>query len=127
MEFSTQQFSDVTLISITGRIDHKTVKDFENALMPFLEADHPAADTKIIMNFKKLDFLTSAGLRMLMIAAKTCGRQSRDIAVASLQPIVQEIFTISRFDLVLKVFPTVRDALAALSPAALADYEGHEG
>jgi anti-sigma B factor antagonist/stage II sporulation protein AA (anti-sigma F factor antagonist) len=123
MDFSAQRIADVTLIAITGRIDHKTVKDFETALTPFLETDNPAADTKIIMDFGGLDFLTSAGLRMLMIAAKTCGQQNRAIGVAALQPIVQEIFTISRFDLVLKVFPTVRAALEALSPAALPDYE----
>jgi len=123
MDFSAQQVADVTLIGITGRIDHKTVKDFETALVPFLESDNPASHTTIIFNLEALDFITSAGLRMLMIAAKTCGQQGRDIAVVNLQPIVAEIFTISRFDLVLKVFPSVGEALQQLSPAALADYE----
>ena len=123
MEFSTQQIADVTLVRVTGRIDHQTVKDFEKALTPYLEADHPAAETKMILDLAGLDFLTSAGLRMLMIAAKACDRQNRAIGVAALQPIVQEIFTISRFDLVLKVFPSVRKALESLSPAALPDYE----
>jgi len=123
MEFSAQQVADVTLIRITGRIDHKTVKDFETALIPFLESDNPASQTTIIFNLEALDFITSAGLRMLMIAAKTCGQQGRDIAVANLQPIVAEIFTISRFDLVFKVFPSVGEALQQLSPAALADYD----
>lgn len=123
MEFSAQQIADVALIRVTGRIDHKSVKDFENALTPFLEADSPAADTKIIFDFEKLEFLTSAGLRMLMIAAKTCAKQDRAIAVAALQTVVQEIFTISRFDLVLKIFPSVPAALEALSPAVLPDYE----
>jgi len=123
MEFSAQQIADVTLIRVTGRIDHKTVKDFENALAPFLETGAPAADQKIILDLEGLEFLTSAGLRMLMIAAKTCAKQNRAIGVAALQPIVQEIFTISRFDLVLKVFSTVPDALAELSPAALSDYQ----
>ncbi|MBA7659250.1 hypothetical protein ES703_67225 [subsurface metagenome] len=37
MEFSSQQFADVTLIQVEGRIDHKTAKDFENALKPYLD------------------------------------------------------------------------------------------
>jgi anti-sigma B factor antagonist/stage II sporulation protein AA (anti-sigma F factor antagonist) len=45
------------------------------------------------------------------------------IAVAALQPVVAEIFAISRFDSVLEVFPSVRDAIAKLSPAALASFE----
>jgi len=123
MNFSAKQIADVTLINITGRIDHKTVKDFETALMPFLEPPNTASHTTIVINFKALDFITSAGLRMLMIAAKTCRQQGREIAVANLQPIVAEIFSISRFDLVLKVFPSVGTALQQLSPAALADYK----
>ncbi len=123
MDFSAQQIADVTLIRVTGRIDHKTVKEFENSLTPFLEVGNPAAGKTIIMDFDGLDFMTSAGLRMLMIAAKTCGKQHRDIAVAALQPIIKEIFTISRFDLVLKVFPTVRAALETLAPEAVSDYE----
>jgi len=45
------------------------------------------------------------------------------IAAVALQPIVAEIFAISRFDSVFEMFPTVRDALAAMSPDALAAYD----
>ena len=121
MELSSTHIGDTILIRVAGRIDHKSVKDFENQLTPFLDADNPTADKPIIMDLEGLAFLTSAGLRMLMIAAKTCTRQKRAICVAALQPIVQEIFTISRFDLILKVYPTVQDALEALSPGALSD------
>ena len=41
----------------------------------------------------------------------------------ALQPVVKEIFTISRFDLVVPCFETVRDALAKLDPGALASFE----
>ena len=58
-----------------------------------------------------------------MIAAKAVRARGARIAVAGLQPVVAEIFAISRFDGVLEVFPAVRDALAAMSPAALAAYD----
>ena len=45
------------------------------------------------------------------------------VAAAGLQPIVAEIFAISRFDSVFEVFPTLRDALAALSPDAVVAYD----
>jgi anti-anti-sigma regulatory factor len=58
-----------------------------------------------------------------MIAARQMrGRHAR-IAVVGLQPVVAEIFAISRFNAVLEVFPALRDALAALSPEALAAYD----
>ena len=122
MEFSSHQFADVMLIKVEGRIDHKTAKDFENALKPYLDACVAGEYQKILVDLGGVDFMTSAGLRVLMIVSKTCGKQRGEIVVASLQPIVEEIFKITRFDLVLKTFPTVKSALEALSPTAAAAY-----
>jgi len=69
--------------------------------------------------------MTSAGLRVLMIAAKTCDKQRGNVAVAALQPGIREIFKISRFDLVLKIFPTAESALKNLSPDAAAHTRDH--
>jgi anti-sigma B factor antagonist len=63
------------------------------------------------------------GLRVLMLAARQMRGRSARIAVAGLQPLVAEIFSISRFNTVLEVFPSLRDALVALSPEALAAYD----
>ena len=122
MEVSSQQFADVTLIQVEGRIDHKTAKDFENALKPYLDECVAGEYQKILVDLGGVDFMTSAGLRVLMIVAKTCHKQRGEIVVAALQPIIQEIFKITRFDLVLKIFPTVKSALEALSPTAAAVY-----
>jgi anti-anti-sigma regulatory factor len=60
-----------------------------------------------------------------MIAAKEVrARKGRFVAVA-LQPVVREIFEISRFTLVFDLFDSVQDALRALSPkAASMSYTG---
>jgi anti-anti-sigma regulatory factor len=59
-----------------------------------------------------------------MLAAKQCCRQQGEIVVAALQPMLQEVFKISRFDLMFNVFETVRAALEAIAPAAAAAYDG---
>jgi anti-anti-sigma factor len=123
MKFTTQQIADVTLIHIQGRIDHKTAKDFENTLKPLLDDCVAGHYKKILMDLGDVGFMTSAGLRVLMIAAKTCDEQKGEIAVAALQPLIKEIFKISRFDLILRVFPTVQSALENLSPVAAAVYK----
>ena len=127
MELSSQQFADVTFIRVKGRIDHKTAKDFENALKPFLDACVAGEYQKILLDLGGVDYMTSAGLRVLMIVAKTCDKHSGEIVVAALQPIIEEIFKISRFDLVLKIFPTVKLALEAMSSTAADSYESLEG
>ena len=76
-----------------------------------------------MLDFTAVAYISSVGLRVLMIAARQVrGRHAR-IAIAGLQPVVAEIFGISRFDKVLEVFPSVRDALAAVSSEALAAYD----
>jgi len=49
--------------------------------------------------------------------------EQRKIAIAAPQPVVREILEISRFNLILAIFSSVREALAQLSPAALAAYD----
>jgi anti-sigma B factor antagonist/stage II sporulation protein AA (anti-sigma F factor antagonist) len=124
MEFTTQQIAGVTVIQVKGRIDHKTAKDFENTLKPHLDECVAGNFKKILIDMGDVDFMTSAGLRVLMIAAKTCNKEKGQIAVAALQPLVKEIFKISRFDLILKAFPTVQSALENMSPISADAYKG---
>lgn len=75
-----------------------------------------------MLDFGGVEYISSMGLRVLMMASKGVrGRQGR-MAIAGLQPAVAEIFDIARFRMVVDVFPTVRDALAAVSPAAAKAY-----
>jgi anti-anti-sigma factor len=116
MEITTKPIADITLIQVRGRIDHQTAVDFENALRPHLNQILEGEHKKILIDFEGLDFITSAGLRVLMIAAKACDRQKGIIALAGLQTKIQEIFKISRFDLVFTIFPTTESALKSLFP-----------
>ena len=59
-----------------------------------------------------------------MLARKQAKAQGGTLVVAGLQPIVREIFEISRFTVVFEIFPSARDALARVSPTALAAFDG---
>jgi anti-sigma B factor antagonist/stage II sporulation protein AA (anti-sigma F factor antagonist) len=79
-----------------------------------------AANPAVVLDFPGVEYVSSAGLRSLMIASKTGAARGVKLAVAAMHPIVKEIFTISRFHLVLPCFETVRAALAQVDPSALA-------
>jgi anti-anti-sigma factor len=72
-----------------------------------------------VLDFSAVDYISSAGLRVLMLAAKQARAQKGFLAVAAVQPLVQEILEISKFTLVLRTLPSVREAVAAASPAGL--------
>jgi anti-sigma B factor antagonist len=120
VEVTSRPFGNAVVVTPVGRIDQASAGTLEAALAPhWANADISA----LILDFSGVEYISSVGLRVLMIAARQVrGRRAR-IAVATLQPIVGEIFSISRFDKVLEVFPALRNALAALSPQALAAYD----
>ena len=122
MQLALRQIADVVVAMPNGRIDHAAAGLLESQLLPVLE-QATAKHSAMVLDFAEVEYISSVGLRVLMIAAKSMRAQNRPIAIAALQPVVAEIFSISRFDKVLTVYPTVRSALATLSPAALAAFD----
>lgn len=119
MQVTTQQFADTTVVAPMGRIDHRSAAELEAVLLPRV-AEAAARRGALVLDFSGVDYISSVGLRVLMIAAKSMRARKARIGVAALTPTVAEIFTISRFDAVVEVYAGVREALAAMSPSALA-------
>jgi anti-anti-sigma factor len=125
VEFSSRRLADVVVAVPVGTIDHASAIQLERALAPIV-SDAAAAKTPVVLDFSGVDYISSMGLRVLMAAAKemrAANAPSAMIAVAALQPEVDEIFGIARFRFVMKMFPSVRDALAAVSAPALAAFD----
>ena len=76
-----------------------------------------------MLDMAGVDYVSSAGLRVLMLASKQAKAQKGSLVLVSVQPLVQEILEISKFTLILRTLPAVRDALAETSPAGLAAFE----
>ena len=122
MDFSSSRFADVFVATPVGRVDHTNAERLHSVLAPLL-AQADGASHGLVLDFGRVEYISSVGLRVLMMAAKQARAGQTRIAVAALQPVVGEIFAISRFNHVLDVFPSVREALARVSPAALAAYD----
>jgi anti-anti-sigma factor len=75
-----------------------------------------------VLDLSDMEYVSSAGLRCFMLASRQARTHQARIFVAALQPMVKEIFDISHFNLVFQVFPTVREALAAVSADAATAY-----
>ena len=82
-----------------------------------------ASRQRIVVDLSGLEYVSSAGLRCFMLAAKQAGTQGGKIVLAALRPVVAEIFQISRFDMVFELHPSVRAALAAVSAEAAAAFD----
>lgn len=122
MTLAHHHFDNALVLSPTGRLDHDNCEGFREELAPHL--DRAASEsTPIVLDLSGLEYVSSAGLRCFMLAAKQAKAQNSRIVIASMQPVVSEIFRIARFNLVFEAYPKVRDALAALSPGAAAAFD----
>jgi anti-sigma B factor antagonist len=77
----------------------------------------------VVFDLAGLEYVSSAGLRCFMLAAKQARAHGGKILIAAMQPVVAEIFEISRFSMILEAFPTVRTALESLSQESALAYD----
>ena len=122
MELTSRRLADVVVVAPVGPIDHVNATKLQDALAPIVD-DAAAGGRPLVLDFAGVEYISSMGLRVLMVAAKQMRSRSAPMAVAALQPVVSEIFDIARFRFVVDVHPNVRDALAALSAPAAAAYD----
>jgi anti-sigma B factor antagonist len=122
MKLDSRTYADTLVVAPAGRLDHDNCEAFRAGLQPLLD-QALASRQRIVVDLSGLEYVSSAGLRCFMLAAKQAGTQGGKIVLAALRPVVAEIFQISRFDMVFELHPSVREALAAVSPDAAAAFD----
>ena len=108
MELSDKQTDSAVILTATGRIDMTTSNEFCKRLSAILAAGRP-----VVIDLSGVNYISSAGLRALMLASKQARNTGTGLAIAALQPVVLEIFQISRFDKLVPCHPSVEAALAS--------------
>jgi anti-anti-sigma factor len=119
MNVLARRYANAVVLRVGGRLDQETCEGFRAELAAHLERALRERDA-LILDLSDLEYVSSAGLRCLLMASRQMKAGNGRILVAALQPMVAEIFEISHFDLMFEVVPTVHEALAAVSGAAAA-------
>lgn len=114
MDAPARQFGNALVIAPQGAIDQSSAEAFAAALEPHL-ADCIEGAGPLVLDFSAVPYISSVGLRVLMLAARRAEAQKGRLGIAALTPVVKEVFEISRFNLVLKVFDSVEAAAAGLA------------
>jgi anti-sigma B factor antagonist len=94
MEVTTKQFKRSDLVKATGRIDSQTAPQ----LAEFFDAITEADRFKIVFDMSDVEFLSSAGLRVLINVQKTCKRWNRgELVLANVTQRIQETLDLAGF------------------------------
>ena len=110
MGIKTERTGATLVATAEERVDGANARGFQNDLEQAIEE----GDRTVILDLKQLFYISSAGLRAILLTAKGLQRQQAKLAVCSLSDPVREIFEISGFDKIIPVHPTLGEAITAL-------------
>ena len=111
MEIVEEKLGFVMALALRGRLDATSSKAFEDRLLALIDA----GESRLILDLEQLAYVSSVGLRVLILAAKRLKTTNGAIVVCSLQPTIQQVFEIAGFTTLFAVYGTRDDALAAVN------------
>ena len=107
MDITTRSQDGVSVVAFAGNLDSNTSPRAQQTLDGILAG----GGRKLVVDFTALDYISSAGLRVLLATAKRLGAAGGALRVFGLNETVREVFDISGFSTILAVFATEADAL----------------
>ena len=111
MEISEMKENRVLIMQLKGRLDGTTAGDFQQKLISTIQN----GESQIIIDCSALEYISSIGLRVFLIAAKKLKAGNGKLAFCSLQSHIKEVFDISGFVSIFSILPTKEEALKALT------------
>lgn len=107
MDIRKETIEGVTVLTPVGRVDSNSAREVEDALLPLFDAGQP-----VLVDFAELSYISSAGLRVLLLAARRSKATGLPLSLAGMSKPVDEVFKISGFA---KLFQIHADRAAALA------------
>ncbi|MFC1485124.1 STAS domain-containing protein [bacterium] len=102
----------IRIVKVDLRFDSHSAKDIEQALTVLIDEDVQT----IICDFSETDYISSAGLRVLLLVAKKMKKLGNNLALCSLKPFVKEVFDIAGFTTLFQIYESEAEALKAFDP-----------
>jgi len=107
MEVTEKRQDGVIILVPKGRLDSNTSDDFEKRLLGLVGT----GETSLVIDFKDLDYISSAGLRVLLKAAKELKKQNGQLAFCAVKDYIREIFELSGFVSFFPIHATLEESL----------------
>ena len=107
MEITVDEVGDIRVVRIAGNLDTQTSPVTEEQLTQLIED----GATKILLDFEKLNYISSSGLRVLLVAHKRLEGNSGQVRICNPNTMVQEVFDTSGFSEIFSVYGSQAEAL----------------
>lgn len=107
MEIRSTDVGDIKVVEVEGNLDTNTSPNAQERIDQLIQA----GASKILFDFEKVNYISSAGLRVLLATAKQLRKDGGDLRLCNLNRNVQDVFEISGFSSILRVFDSKDDAI----------------
>jgi anti-sigma B factor antagonist len=112
-----ETLGQATVVVPEGRLDFSAAADFQKEVERVLTGISPAP-AALIIDGSALDYVSSAGLRVFLLAARAAQRAGIAFSVCALKPAVRDVFDLSGFNQVITLYADRQAALAQAAPRA---------
>ncbi len=109
MDIQTQQTGKATVVAISGKIDAMTSPTLEASI----SAQIKEGNMFMVLDFGGVDYISSAGLRVILASAKSLKSKAGTLLLANVSGPVKEVFDISGFGSIFTIYDSVDAAVAA--------------
>lgn len=109
MEITVNEYKRVAVITVTGRVDSATASEFENSINDVIEK----GKHNLVLDLSQVEFLSSAGLRVLVTTRKALQSAGGDIVLAQPSDRVVETLDTAGLDVLFERYDTREAAIAA--------------
>jgi len=93
LEIKEHREGNVIILEPNGRLDTNTSEEFEAKLVGLIDA----GELRLVIDLIHVDYISSAGLRVLLMASKKLKSISGSIALCSMSEHIKEVFDIAGF------------------------------
>lgn len=111
MEILTTQEGAVTVIAPAGRVDTATAPELDAAV----EGAIAGGARRLLVDLANVPYVSSMGLRTLLLAAKRLRGPDERFGLAGLAPEVEKVMRLTGFSSIISCYPTRSEAVEALS------------
>lgn len=105
MEIIQKKSEDKLIIELNGRLDANTAGNLEQTLVPLIQA----GEQYIVLNMDGLEYISSAGLRVLLMSLKLIRKNDGRLVLAGMKSFIKEVFDIAGFTPIFEVIDSIKD------------------
>jgi anti-sigma B factor antagonist/stage II sporulation protein AA (anti-sigma F factor antagonist) len=107
LQIELDEIDQLLILRLDGRLDAATAPILDRKLQTLMEEGH----IKVALDFSDLDYLSSAGMRVLLSESRKIHAKKGVFLLFSLSSEIEEVLKMAGFDRVLLIFPTEKEAL----------------